>query len=498
MISRIFNKFLNLWRSSDRIGQQAARGGALVFFERIAIKAIQFVKTVVIARLLFPEDFGLFGFAMLAIAVSETLVQTGFNSAIIQEKGDVKKYLDNAWTVNVIRGIALALILFFIAAPLAGNFFHAEEVILFIQVLALVALLSSFENIGIILLQKEMQFQRQFFYSYGGVVIETIMVIVGAYILRSPWALVVGVAAGRMTFLVLSYLLHPYRPKLNFDFSGAWHLFKYGKWISITGIITFFATQGDNIVVGRMLNESALGFYQLAFALGTLPAVEVGRVLGKVLFPLYTKMHAEEDRLKSAFLKASQMVFLIAVPASAGLFILAPEIVRVVYGARWLPMVPVLYVIVIYGFLKSIEATVLPLLLGTGKPYVQTSITVLQLAVMFSLIIPFTGKYGAVGAASAATLGVFSGQVLLLYYLKRYTQFSARTFVYALGFPVLGSIIMCGAIIGVKHVIVADHVLVLASFILFGALLYSGSIFLFDRMGGGKIYESIIWIKKNI
>ncbi|MBI1755400.1 lipopolysaccharide biosynthesis protein [Candidatus Azambacteria bacterium] len=495
----IRKKAFALWEATEHSGQKVARGSVLVVAERFVIKAVQFVRTVIVARLLFPDDIGLFGMATLAMGVTEAFVQTGFNAAIVQEKGDVRRHLDSAWTVNVIRGIAVALLLLFVIAPLAGGFFANEQVTPLIRALALIVFMGGFENIGIVLLQRELRFGRQVLYDVSGVIVETIGVIVGVIMLKNAWGLVFGSLAGRTAYLVASYALHSYRPRFILDVSGAKYLFGFGKWIGASGIVTFFASSGDNLMAGKLLGASALGFYQIAFALGTLPAVEIGRVLGKVFFPAYARFQEDRERLVSAFFRVSQMVFLITIPASVGLAALAPEIVSFVYSSRWLPMVPALYVIALYGLLKSFDFLVTPLFLAIGKPHVQTFALVIQASVMFLLIIPFTHAYGIVGVAWAATAGLCAAQAMLFWRLRREMPImNALVFLKLFSVPAAGSAIMAFFVLFSKSIAPPESIFFLLLYIAYGMAVYFGTVFFLDKMSGGKLYESLIWIRKNV
>src|SRR3989344_8959642 len=159
MLKKILDKFIGLWRGGESIGTKTARGGALIFVSRFFSKFILLFRTITVARLLFPHDVGLFGLASLVLTVSELPFQTGFDAAIIHEEKDVKKHLDSAWTVNVIRGFFLAGLLFFIA-PWGARFFNNVLVTPVARALSLLLVIGAFENIGIILLDKEMKFNR--------------------------------------------------------------------------------------------------------------------------------------------------------------------------------------------------------------------------------------------------------------------------------------------------------------------------------------------------
>src|SRR3989344_7700331 len=123
MNSILIQSIRSYWRGQQSLGQRFASSTLMVFIEKFFIKGAQFIRTVIVARLLFPEDFGLFAIASLTLTLTDVFFQTGFESALIYDKEDPKKYLNSAWTVNIIRGIVLGVLMYFVVAPLVGDFF---------------------------------------------------------------------------------------------------------------------------------------------------------------------------------------------------------------------------------------------------------------------------------------------------------------------------------------------------------------------------------------
>ena len=181
---------------------------------RIVNRGLGFIRTIILAGLLAPEDFGLLGIGMLSIAAIETFSQTGFGHALIQKKENIDSYLDTAWTVSAIRGIVLFLILF-ISAPLIAKFFNSEQATLVIRVIAVSTLITGFKNVGVLHFFKKLEFNKQFVYEFSGTLVDLSVAIALAFILRNVWALVWGGLAGNLLRLFMSYLLHPYRPRLK-------------------------------------------------------------------------------------------------------------------------------------------------------------------------------------------------------------------------------------------------------------------------------------------
>ncbi len=497
MITRIYQKLIGIWADDDDLGTKAARGSILLFLSRSLSKIILLARTVIVARFLFPHDIGLFGLATLLMTIVELPFQTGFNSAIIQDEGEVHHHLDSAWTVNIIRGVLLAGILFLIA-PLGAIFFNNPLVIPVARALSLVLIITSFENIGVVLLDRHMRFNRQFFYSIGNTLIQVFSVVVSVIIFRNVWALVVGMVIAKIGSVLISYWAHPYRPRLNFDLSGAKHLYGYGKWIGISGVTAFLVAQGDSLMVGKLINTASLAFYQMAFSLGTLPVIETVSVLGSVLFPLFSNIKNDTLRLKSVFLRVSKFIYAFMVPAAIGLFVLSSETVRIIYGDNWLPAVPVLSLVIIYGFIRSFEYLALPLLQGIGKPKIVFINSLLQATVLFAVIVPLTHSFGITGTAMAAIAGLAVGQIYLLVIIRKEIKFGFQTFVRGMYLPIASAFFMATVIYWLKGIIPVDSGIILIGYVLTGAILYFLALILLDIVFKDGFQDSFKWVKKSI
>ena len=498
MLHRLFYYVRNLWHGQETVGKRLVSSSAIIFLEKLVIKGIQFVRTVVVARILFPDDLGLFAMASLALGITNVFFTTGFASALIYEK-DAEKYLDSAWTVNVIRGILLSILLFFVVAPLAGIFFKNPAAVPFARALAVVCFIGGFENVALVFFQKELQFIRLFLFDVASVVVQVIVTIVSVVLLRSAWALVFGVIAAHLTNLIVSYMVHPFRPRFTLDMAGARRLFKFGKWISVTAILGFFINQGDSAIVGRVLDASSLGFYQIAFALGMLPAAEFTRSFSSVLFPLYAKVRHDAEKLKDSFIRVSRVLFLISVPASFGILALAPDIVRMVYGEKWLPLVPALYVLVFLGLIRTVDYAVSPLLLGIGKPRVQTETLIAQTVVMYVGIVPLTKMFGTVGTALSVVIGAAVLVCIYIFRIRGTISIGFKTLVAIAALPFAASVIMASIIFAVHPLMTITHWTTLLSYVAGGALLYFGVLFLLDALLAKRTYyRSLVWIKENI
>lgn len=467
---------------SVSLSQKVIRGGAWVFTLNLLTRGLGLIRTVILARLLLPSDFGLIGIAMIAISMLLTFSGTGFAPALIQKKSGISDYLNTAWCVEAIRGIALAFILLLLA-PLIATFFNNPEAKLVIQVMAIAMALAGFTNMGMIYFQKELQFEKLFIYNFSTQMATLIVSVSLAFILRNAWALVYGTIFGVMTKLILSYALHPFRPSFEFDLAKAKELFSFGKWLLGSGILVFLITQGDDIFVGKLLGVTALGFYTMAYRLSNLPATEITHVISQVTFPAYSKLQDNLLKLKEGYLKTIQLTAFISTPLAGGIFILAPEFTRIFLGEKWMPMVPAMQVLTLWGFIRSIGSTQGPLLYAIGKPEIITKIHFLQAILLISAIYPFTIKWGILGASLAILLSSLINPIgyYAYYYILNKIGCPFLTFIRLLVIPLISTLVM---VLFIKLFFICLPELNFTTFlgtIGIGILIYLGIIYYFEK-----------------
>ena len=456
---------------SAPLSTKVVTGGLWVFALRITARSLKFLRTVILARLLAPNDFGLFGIGMLSIATLEALTQTGFEAALVQKKENVEPYLDTAWTISAVRGTILFFMLFFFA-PWIAKFFDSPQACMIIRVISISALLSGFKNVGLIFFQKELEFNKQFFYEFSSISVDLTVAIILAFTLRNVWALVwSGLAAG-VVRLVVSYLIHPYRPRITLARKEFQQLFGFGKWLLGSGVLVFLVTQGDDLFVGKVLGPAALGLYQMAYLISNLPATEISRTMAQVAFPAYSKLQDDLPKLRDAYLKALYLTAFLSIPLAMGIFVLAPDFTKVFLGEKWMPMVPAIKVLVFAGLIRSIAATTGPILYGIGKPKIDTIWQTVRLILLTALIYPLTIRWGILGTSVAVLCSISVSTFGFSLGIIRITKCGIYNFLKTLVFPALNSLIMTAAIILLKINIGLIGILNLVTVIAIGAIIY--------------------------
>ncbi len=465
--------------SDEPLAQRVIRSGFWVFALRVSYLVLYFARIVILARILGPLDFGAMGIALLVMSILEAFTQTGTLHALIQKKEDIRPYLDPAWTISVLRGAVLGGVIF-AAAPFAARFFAAPDVTPIIRGYGLVLLIGGLANTAVVEFQKNLEFHRQALYSFGGNVTNFVVVVAAALVLRSVWAFVLADIAHRIALVFLSFRLHPYRPKWSWQPEKMRELFKFGRWVSGSSAIQFLSTQGDDIFVGKVLGTVPLGFYQMAFRISNTPTTEVSGVIGQVMFPTYAKLQDNKPRLKEAYFKTFQIMIAPAFMLIAVLFALGPDIIRLILGEKWLPMVPAMQILALAGAARAVTVTIGDLFFGIGRPRTQTGWEFVRLAVMAALLIPLTKAYGLSGAAAAVLISLLVPLVGFAVHLRGAIAAGRFEFVRYLLVPAASGAAMTAAAFGIRAFAGAGIIGLLAAMIA-GVLVFFGTHFLLER-----------------
>lgn len=461
------------------LGERTIKGGFWVFSLRISNRLFRFVRTIILARLLAPNDFGLFGIALLALAFLDTFSQTGFWQALIQKRGDVKPYLNTAWTIGIIRSLVIAAILFS-AAPLTASFFNESQAEPILKVIGLAIIFQSLTNIAVIYFDKELEFHKYFLYMFIGTIADMIVAITAALLLRSAWALVLGRLAGDLVRCGVSYLIHPYRPRPKLDVQKAKELFSFGKWILGQSILVFFITKGGDIVIGKFLGTIALGLYQLGYLISNITATEMTFPITKVTFPAYAKLQDNLPRLREVYLKVLQFTAFIIFPVAGLLFAVADNFTLTVLGEKWNPIIPIVRILIFQACSRAIRRTLDPLSKAVGHPEIVTKVTFIQLVILAILIYPATSFFGIPGVALAVVFQSLATLPIIIHRVIIKIDLGYRAFMKAIMFPFLSSSVMAGGIFVIQARL-PFNMITLCIEIFLGLLFYLSINLIFNR-----------------
>jgi lipopolysaccharide exporter len=431
----------------NTLSNRAANAGFWAFLLALTIRLLRTARAFLLARLIAPDDWGLMGIALLVVELITSFSQTGITSALIQRKGKLEREeFDTAWTIEAIRGLGLTVIVI-LAAPLAASLFQNPDATNLLRLMGLGLAIKGMANTGVVDFDRDLEFQRRFVYRTLPHLVEFIVAVSLALILRNAWAMAFGWLAGVTTFTISSFLVHGHRPRLRFVPAEARRMLAFGKWIFGSKMLMYGLLHLDDIIVARVGGAASLAFYQMAYTMSQLAASEITNVTYTVAFPAYSSLQDEPTRLSKAYLRTVQLVALLAFPLTVGIWFIGPEFVDTILGTQWQPLLPALGILLVLGLIRAITGAAEPLLQGIGRPGVITRNRALQLAILAVLIYPMTNEWGIQGAAWATAIaGVMSIWPLVV--AGKSSAISWSGFGRAVGLPALNSALMLAALIG--------------------------------------------------
>lgn len=398
--------------------KEAIKGVSWLSAFRLVARGLSFIRTLVIARILSPYQFGVYGIAGLVLALIEILTETGINVFLIQKKDDIGRYINTAWIVSIIRGALISMIIL-VSSKAVSIFFKNPDVVPLLLIISTVPLIRGFINPSIVRFQKELNFNKEFSYRSSIFLIETAISIVLLFILKNPIALIYGLVGGAIFEVFISFQFASPKPVLKFQKDIFKEIIVRGRWITSGGILGYLFENADNMVVGRILGASSLGIYDMAYSISMLPISEVSDIVARVTFPVYVKISSDLERLKKAYIKTSVITLVLVVPILLLLLLFPKELILIVLGAKWIAAENVIRIIAIFALVSSLSSPTGAVFFALERQKYQTLLTGIGLFVMLASIVPLVNSYGIVGAGVAATIGSAITLPFRIYFLAK-------------------------------------------------------------------------------
>jgi O-antigen/teichoic acid export membrane protein len=396
--------------------RRVIRGVAWTFGGHAANQVIRLANNLILSRLLFPEAFGLMALVYTVLTGLHMLSDTGTNANIIQSKrGDDQAFLNTAWTVDCIRGGILWLCACLLAAPMAS--FYKEPLLAYLlPVSGLTLLLGGFQSNKIALANRNLALGRLTIIDLSVQISGIVVILMGAVLAKSVgapkdvaiWALVVGNLVSSIVQLILSYtFLEGENNRFQLEPKALHEIIHFGKWIFLSTLLTFFALQGNNLIIPRLLGFTFLGVFSFASSLSQLASGIVTMMESRVLFPSYSELHRDRPERLRPILRRSRLVLNGVNCAVAVFFICFGQLlIRIMYDARYSDAGWILQFLALGSIMSVLVSTYSNVLLAQGKTSYMSLMMLVQMVVQFGAM--FLGFY--LGKEFGLVLGLaFSG-----------------------------------------------------------------------------------------
>jgi len=383
-----------------------SKGAAWIGSSRLLVNALGLISTLVLARLLVPEDFGLVALAESIFAMVAAITELSLAHALVQHRKPQAHHYHTAWTLNLLRAVLLA------AAMAALGFLFArvygdDRLIELFFVLAVATVIGGLENPMLVTFTRKLIFWQEFALNVASKFVGFAVAITIAYIFRSFWALVLGSLAAQLTRVIVSYVIRPYRPR--FSFKGYRDLLSFSVWLTLSNGIQTANWRLDPVLLGLFVPTSAIGQYSVGNRIASLPVKQGLAPIRTLFFPAFARMQDDLHRLRNAYLNAQGLVCLLAMPIGFGFAVVTGPLVELAMGRTWLPAVPVIQVLVILSALQVTESSQsLAMALDRTKEVFKRDMRVFAIRLPIVLAGLFIGTATELGAL----MGLVAGKAL--------------------------------------------------------------------------------------
>jgi len=363
----------------------------------VIFRGITFIKTIVLARIFLPSQFGIIGIATLVLSLFEVFTETGVVVFLIQDKNNLSEFLNETWLISIIRGSVISFFIL-VSSSFVANFFHTQEVFPLLLLASIVPFIRGFINPAVINFQKKLIFHKEFSLRITVYLVDTVISILLALITKNISSIVWGLIISTFFELFVSFIFVKPLPKIHFTKNKIMYVLGMGKWITIFNIFGYLSSQTDNAVVGKFLNTTSLGLYELAYKLAITPVTEITDIITQVVFPIYAKIADDKKRLWNAFLKTSVLLSLPVIFLGLCIFLFPKEVILLLLGKKWLQTVNVLKILALYGIIRGIFGSAASLFLSVGRNDLAAGMTIVRFAGLAISIIPLVVAFGINGA----------------------------------------------------------------------------------------------------
>jgi len=422
------------------VKSEIVKGVSWSVLMRWTLKLLGLINVAILARLLAPEDYGIVAMATLAYGMVTLFIDFGTGMLIMRSKSVTDELLNAAWTAKVLQGFLLALVLLLLT-PLFSRYFNNIILNEIMWVYALSAFISGFENIGVILFRKNLEYKKDFQLEFISKVGSVFLTIGLAFWLRSFWALVYGQLAGSLLRLLLSYSMHTYRPVVCFKGIKQFILFS----MSLIFInIGKYSSQNISLLVGgRILATDAMGLLNVAVNFASIFTQEIMLPVARAMFPQYAKLKHEPAELKKAYLGVLGTLALVLFPVGFGVSAVSTELVAIILGAKWLSIDHLVSWLAIAGILRAIIWVLSGnILIVTNNENKSALCSWLQLAILAPMVIYAGVTWGMIGMVKATVVASCLTLPIMAFVLKKPLQSSMGEIFQCLFKPALAALVM--------------------------------------------------------
>jgi len=428
--------------------KQVLNGVVWKSVQMVINQSFAFVVRLLLAKLLFPEEFGVVGMATVFTGFVQILTELGIGSSIIQKKDEEldEKHFSTAFWTGVLWSIALFLVMSFIIGPLAAKFYNEPILVSLIPVISTGILVSPINLVNKAQLAKRMDFKRIARIDNMATIFAGVLSLILAYFGAGVWSLAFNSTAIIIFAIPLYFRATGWYPKLIWDNTAFKELFSFGMFITATNMVNYLTNNLDYLIIGRLLNAELLGAYTLAFILTDTFKNRIMQVMNSVMYPFYGGIQDNLDQVRRYYLKVIEYNSIVVFPIMVFLVVYGHEVVYSFWGEKWMETIEPLKILAVSVMFHMMVNSNTVLIRGLGFPKLEMNLQIFKAVIFVPFLFVFIHFWGIRGAAWAVLVNKVIAVCLAQYTFNRLinVKISTAQFIRALQVPCIASIIAFG------------------------------------------------------
>ncbi|MCB1679176.1 MAG: oligosaccharide flippase family protein [Halioglobus sp.] len=438
---------------------------------RFSMRFIGLFSTLILARLLTPDDFGVVALGTLVAHFLFEMTEFGSSMLLIRSREIDRQRCDTAWTITLLQALVTAAVLAILAVP-ASLYFDEPRVIEVMYVLAASSFVAGFENIGPVLARRDLKFALDFRFNLYKKCLVFVATVASALIFRSYWALVIGLLSGNIAGVLLSFLLFEHRPRWCLKYAGEY--LRFGLAIIPLRLATTLREMIPAFLVAGVGHTSTMGSYRVARDLANLFTSEIVTPMGRGLLPNYVRLADQPEELSRVYRGVLGMVIFVCMPVAVGVASVASDLTLVLLGPQWDVVRTLLGYLAIgaAGFAVS-QAMVNQILVATGRERAAAVLAWIRLAITVPILWAGLEFQGVIGLAKATIIAPLVCLPVLYNEIRQAVTLPLSAFFALFWRPVIGASLMYFVVKGLHNPEVPWAILRLAQDVVVGVLSFT-------------------------
>lgn len=421
---------------AESLRQKTTNGLLWSSVERFSNQGVQFLFSIILARLLSPSDYGIVAMVVIFFAIAQTFVDSGFSSAIVRKKDRTESDLSTCFYFNIFVGFGFYFLLF-LCSPFIADFYNQPILSPIVKISGLSVLINSLCIVQQAQFTIRIDFKTQAKVTLTSTVISGIIGILLAYLGYGVWALVWQGVTGSFVRMILFWILSKWRPRESFSKDSFHYLFGYGSKLLASGLLDTTYNNIYPIVIGKFYSPAQLGNFSRAQGWASLPSSNITGVLQRVTFPVLTEMQDNDERLATNYRKLLRMSAFVVFPLMMLMAAIASPLIRVVITAKWDACVPYLQIMCFAMMWYPIHAINLNLLQVKGRSDLFLRLEIIKKVVgvcVMCVTIPLGVTAMCLGMVFTSMIALFintyyTGKLLKVGYLTQMKDLLPITFI---------------------------------------------------------------------